>query len=126
MTARLCDWAFMAVDSVANGAALATDFKQRAGRYKRTLGCAVYPYILWRETAAEAQAERDRIIAAMDRVAAENWARGLFAQSGSFDLPRSSRSKRSLSAQERCQYWAMPRTLSAKSSSSMTAESTLS
>jgi len=85
MTARLCDWAFMAVDSIAGGAAMAADFKGRAARYQRTVGCAVYPYVLWRETAAEAEAERGRIIAAMDRVATENWARGLFAQSGSFD-----------------------------------------
>jgi alkanesulfonate monooxygenase SsuD/methylene tetrahydromethanopterin reductase-like flavin-dependent oxidoreductase (luciferase family) len=64
---------------------MAVDFKQRAAHHRRTLRCAVYPYVLWRETAAEAAAERRRIIGAMDRVATENWARGLFAQSGSFD-----------------------------------------
>ena len=85
MTARLCDWAFMAAESIESAAAMAADFKQRAARHQRTLRCAVYPYVLWRETAAEAAAERGRIIDAMDRVATENWARGLFAQSGSFD-----------------------------------------
>ena len=85
MTARLCDWAFMAVESIEGGAAMAADFKRRAAGYQRTIGCTVYPYLLWRETAAEAEAERGRIIAAIDRVATENWARGLFAQSGSFD-----------------------------------------
>jgi FMNH2-dependent dimethyl sulfone monooxygenase len=85
MTARLCDWAFMAVESIEGAAALAADFKRRATRYQRTVHCAVYPYVLWRETAAEAEAERQRIIEAMDRVATENWVRGLFAQSESFD-----------------------------------------
>ena len=41
--------------------------------------------MLWRETEAEAEAEHRRILEAMDRVATENWARGLLGQSGSFD-----------------------------------------
>jgi alkanesulfonate monooxygenase SsuD/methylene tetrahydromethanopterin reductase-like flavin-dependent oxidoreductase (luciferase family) len=41
--------------------------------------------VLWRETEAEAEAERRRIVEAMNRVATENWARGLLGQSGSFD-----------------------------------------
>jgi alkanesulfonate monooxygenase SsuD/methylene tetrahydromethanopterin reductase-like flavin-dependent oxidoreductase (luciferase family) len=61
---------------------MADDFKRRAGRHQRTVGCAVYPYVLWRETEAEAEFERRRIVEAMDRVATENWARGLCAQSG--------------------------------------------
>jgi alkanesulfonate monooxygenase SsuD/methylene tetrahydromethanopterin reductase-like flavin-dependent oxidoreductase (luciferase family) len=85
MTARLCDWAFMAVSSIEAGAELSADFKARAAAHQRTVRCAVYPYVLWRETEAEAEAERRRIIDAMDRVATENWARGLLSQSGSFD-----------------------------------------
>jgi alkanesulfonate monooxygenase SsuD/methylene tetrahydromethanopterin reductase-like flavin-dependent oxidoreductase (luciferase family) len=85
MTARLCDWAFMAVASIEAAADLSADFKARAAAYNRTVRCAVYPYVLWRETEAEAEAERGRIIEAMDRVATENWARGLLSQSGSFD-----------------------------------------
>ncbi len=84
MTARLCDWAFMA-SSFEGAADLSADFKRRAARYHRTVRCAVYPYVLWRETEAEAEAERGRIVAAMDRVATENWARGLSGQSESFD-----------------------------------------
>ncbi len=85
MTARLCDWAFMAVSSIEAGGELSADFKSRAAEYQRTVRCAVYPYLLWRETEAEAEAERRRILEAMDRVATENWARGLLGQSGSFD-----------------------------------------
>jgi FMNH2-dependent dimethyl sulfone monooxygenase len=85
MTARLCDWAFMAVSSIEAGRELSADFKARAAAYRRTVRCAVYPYVLWRETEAEAQAERRCILDAMDRVATENWARGLLGQSGSFD-----------------------------------------
>lgn len=85
MTARLCDWAFMAVPSIESAADLSADFKARAAAHNRTVRCAVYPYVLWRETEAEAEAERGRIIEAMDRVATENWARGLVNQSGSFD-----------------------------------------
>jgi len=85
MTARLCDWAFMAVSSLEGVAELSADLRRRAARHQRTVRCAVYPYVLWRETGAEAEAERRRIVEAMDRVATENWARGLFGQSGSFD-----------------------------------------
>jgi FMNH2-dependent dimethyl sulfone monooxygenase len=84
MTARLCDWAFMAVSSIEAGAELSADFKRRTAAHQRTVRCAVYPYVLWRETEAEAEAERRRIVEAMDRVATENWARGLLGQSGSF------------------------------------------
>jgi alkanesulfonate monooxygenase SsuD/methylene tetrahydromethanopterin reductase-like flavin-dependent oxidoreductase (luciferase family) len=81
MTARLCDWAFIAVSSIEAGAELSADFKARAGAHQRAVRCAVYPYVLWRGTEAEAEAERRRIIDAMDRVATENWARGLLSHS---------------------------------------------
>jgi hypothetical protein len=41
--------------------------------------------VVWRETEREAKEERCRILEQMDREAAENWARGLLGQSGSFD-----------------------------------------
>jgi dimethylsulfone monooxygenase len=84
MTARLCDWAFTAPPSIEEAGAHAADFKFRAARHKRRVHCAVTPYILWRETEAEAQAERRRILAEMDVVATTNWAHGLLGQSGSF------------------------------------------
>src|ERR1700736_2243233 len=86
-TAALINYAYLAhaVWTTAASAELSADFKRRATAYQRTVRCAVYPYVLWRETEAEAEAERRRIIEAMDRVATENWARGLLGQSGSFD-----------------------------------------
>jgi FMNH2-dependent dimethyl sulfone monooxygenase len=85
MTARLCDWVFMAVSSIEAGAELSADFKRRTAAHQRTVRCAVYPYVLWRETEAEAEAERRRIVEAMDWVATENLARRLLGQSESFD-----------------------------------------
>jgi alkanesulfonate monooxygenase SsuD/methylene tetrahydromethanopterin reductase-like flavin-dependent oxidoreductase (luciferase family) len=85
MTARLCDWAFIAAGSIEQAGEFAEDIQRRAANYQRQVHCAVYPYVLWRDSAAEAEAEKARIVAAMDRVATENWARGLFGQSGSFD-----------------------------------------
>jgi alkanesulfonate monooxygenase SsuD/methylene tetrahydromethanopterin reductase-like flavin-dependent oxidoreductase (luciferase family) len=85
MTARLCDWAFMAVSSIEAGAELSADFKRRAAAYQRTVRCAVYPYILWRETEAEAEAERRRILEAIGSGRDGEWVRGLLSQSGSFD-----------------------------------------
>jgi alkanesulfonate monooxygenase SsuD/methylene tetrahydromethanopterin reductase-like flavin-dependent oxidoreductase (luciferase family) len=37
MTARLCDWAFMAVSSIEAGAELSADFKARAADHQRTV-----------------------------------------------------------------------------------------
>jgi len=85
MTARLCDWAFIAAATIEQAGEYAADFHRRAARYQRRVRCAAYPYVLWRETEAEAEAERRRIVDEMDVVATTNWARGLFGQSGSFD-----------------------------------------
>jgi alkanesulfonate monooxygenase SsuD/methylene tetrahydromethanopterin reductase-like flavin-dependent oxidoreductase (luciferase family) len=85
MAARVCDWAFISPFSVEQAPQVVADIKNRARRHGRTIQCACYPYVLWRDTEKEAREEQRRIIEHMDRVAVENWARGLQLQSGSFD-----------------------------------------
>jgi alkanesulfonate monooxygenase SsuD/methylene tetrahydromethanopterin reductase-like flavin-dependent oxidoreductase (luciferase family) len=85
MVARLCDWAFIALPSLEATADVTADIRGRSGRYGRSIKCANYPLVVWTETEREADAERRRILENMDREAAENWARGLMPQSGSFD-----------------------------------------
>ncbi len=85
LVARLCDWAFIGPASIEATADMTRDFKDRGRRYGRTVRCAGYPLVLWRETEKEAEAERRRIVEHMDKVAVENWARGLNLGSGSFD-----------------------------------------
>jgi alkanesulfonate monooxygenase SsuD/methylene tetrahydromethanopterin reductase-like flavin-dependent oxidoreductase (luciferase family) len=41
--------------------------------------------VVWRDSEQEAAEERRRLVENMDHEAAENWARGLLVQSGSFD-----------------------------------------
>ena len=85
LVARLCDWAFIAVPSLEASAALSADFQTRAARHGRSVKCCCFPLVVWRETEREANQERRRIVEQVDREAAENWARGLLPQSGSFD-----------------------------------------
>lgn len=85
VVARLGDWAFIGPPSIDATADITRDFKARARAYGRVIRCAGYPFVLWRETEQEAQAEVRRIIAGMDEVAVRNWARGLGLESGSFD-----------------------------------------
>jgi FMNH2-dependent dimethyl sulfone monooxygenase len=85
LVARMCDWAFIAPPSLEATAAVTADFRGRATRYGRSVRCCCYPFVIWRETEREALDERHRILEQMDREAAENWARGLIPQSGSFD-----------------------------------------
>lgn len=85
VVARLCDWAFVSPSSVEDSATLARDFQERAQQYHRTVRCACYPFVIWRETEKEAEEVRRAIVARMDKVAVENWARGLNIGSGSFD-----------------------------------------
>jgi FMNH2-dependent dimethyl sulfone monooxygenase len=85
LVARLCDWAFISPSSIEATADITTDIKARAGRYGRTVRCAGYPFVLWRDTEREAAAEVRRIVEQMDKVAVENWAHGLNLGSGSFD-----------------------------------------
>jgi alkanesulfonate monooxygenase SsuD/methylene tetrahydromethanopterin reductase-like flavin-dependent oxidoreductase (luciferase family) len=85
MSARLCDWSFISAQSADDCAAIAADIKRRAHRYNRAIRCACYPFVLWRETEREAQEERRRILAEMDRQGVENFARALGMGSGSYD-----------------------------------------
>ena len=85
LVARLCDWAFIGPPSIEATAEITRDFKERAYGYGRSIRCAGYPFVLWRESEREAQAEVRRIIEHMDVVAVQNWARGLGIGSGSFD-----------------------------------------
>ena len=82
--ARLCDWAFMSPPTVEANAAAAGDFKRRASRHGRTVRCVSAVFVICRDSEEEALAERDLIVNHMDRVAAENWARELGLESGSF------------------------------------------
>src|SRR4029434_8203659 len=61
------------------------EFKERAQKYNRTVQCACYPFVLWRETEKEAQDECRRIIYHMDREAVGNWALWIISDNGSFD-----------------------------------------
>jgi alkanesulfonate monooxygenase SsuD/methylene tetrahydromethanopterin reductase-like flavin-dependent oxidoreductase (luciferase family) len=56
MTARLFDWAFMAMSSIEAGAELSADFRARAAAHQPPARCVVYLYVLWRETEAEVEA----------------------------------------------------------------------
>ncbi len=85
LVARLCDWAFIGQASLEEMQELSQDFKVRAGKYNRTVRCANYPFVLWRETEKEAEDEKRRILDQIDVVATQNWARGIGIGSGSFD-----------------------------------------
>jgi alkanesulfonate monooxygenase SsuD/methylene tetrahydromethanopterin reductase-like flavin-dependent oxidoreductase (luciferase family) len=85
MVARLCDWAFISLSSAADFAAVTADLRERAGEYARTIKTSTYPMVIWAPTEHEARQELRRLIDGLDEVAAERWARGLSAQSGSFD-----------------------------------------
>jgi FMNH2-dependent dimethyl sulfone monooxygenase len=77
--------AFISPPSLESIASLTAGLRSRAASYGRTVRCACYPFVLWRETEREANEERRHIIAELDVEAAENWANGLFGKSGSFD-----------------------------------------
>jgi alkanesulfonate monooxygenase SsuD/methylene tetrahydromethanopterin reductase-like flavin-dependent oxidoreductase (luciferase family) len=85
MVARLCDWAFISLGSLEGANAISSDIKERARRYGRRVQCAAYPFVIWRDTEREAEAERRRIIEQMDLEAVKNWAAGLNLESGSFN-----------------------------------------
>ncbi|MGE0822612.1 MAG: LLM class flavin-dependent oxidoreductase [Candidatus Binatia bacterium] len=85
LVAQCCDIAFISPPSIEESADLARDFKDRAQRYGRSVQCAVYPFVLWRETEKEAQDECRRILDRMDAEAVKNWARGINLDSDSFD-----------------------------------------
>jgi FMNH2-dependent dimethyl sulfone monooxygenase len=85
MTARLCDWAFISPPSIDATAEITSDIQARANQHGRRVQFAGCPFVLWRETQEEAEAEKRKIIDQMDTVAVKNWATGLGLESGSFD-----------------------------------------
>ncbi|MEQ8233031.1 MAG: LLM class flavin-dependent oxidoreductase [Gammaproteobacteria bacterium] len=85
MTARLCDWAFISTPSIEAAAPIVADIRARAADLDRRVRCAAFPFVLWRDSADQAEAEIARIIAHKDSVAAQNWLDGLNIGSGSFD-----------------------------------------
>ena len=85
MTARLCDWAFISTPSIEAVAGIADDIRARAAALERQVKVAAFPFVLWRDSEDEAQAEVARMIENKDPVAAQNWLDGLNIGSGSFD-----------------------------------------
>ncbi|MEN9727982.1 MAG: hypothetical protein RL434_2348 [Pseudomonadota bacterium] len=80
-----CDWAFMSMAGIEGARAVVADIKSRAAARGRDVKAACFPFVLWRDTRAEAEDEVARIIAHKDEVASGNWLRGLNLESGSFD-----------------------------------------
>jgi dimethylsulfone monooxygenase len=85
LVSRLCDWAFISPPSMESVAPITSEIKSRAAKYGRQVKCCLYPYVLWRDTEAEAEAELARLKENIDLEAARNWADGLTGRSGSFD-----------------------------------------
>ncbi len=85
MTARLCDWSFLSTPSIEATGAIVADIAARAATHGRSVRTAGFPFVLWRDSEDEAQAEIAKIVAHKDPVAAQNWMDGLNIGSGSFD-----------------------------------------
>ncbi|MGD9603636.1 MAG: LLM class flavin-dependent oxidoreductase [Gammaproteobacteria bacterium] len=80
-----CDWAFTSMFSLDAARTLVAGLKAQARARGRALRCACFPFVLWRDSEDEAQAEVAKIIAHKDEVASRNWMHGLSLESGSFD-----------------------------------------
>ena len=85
MVSKLCDWAFITPPTMEAVNPQVQDIKGRAEKNGRDIFCATPPFVLWRDSEAEALEEKAKIVEQMDMEAAENWAKGLKVQSGSFD-----------------------------------------
>jgi dimethylsulfone monooxygenase len=85
LTARLCDWSFLSTPSLEATSAIVSDIKARAEAQQRSVRTAAFPFVLWRDSEDEAQAEIARIIEHKDAIAAQNWMDGASIESGSFD-----------------------------------------
>lgn len=85
MTAQHCDWSFLSTPSLEATAGIVSDIKARAQTFNREVRAAAFPFVLWRDSEDEAQAEIQRIVDAKDAVAAQNWMDGTKIGSGSFD-----------------------------------------
>jgi len=85
MTARLCDWSFMSGANIEALPKLVGAISAQAEAQGRAVKTAIFPFLLWRNTEAEAQEELEQIIAHKDSEAAHNWLHDITAGSGSFD-----------------------------------------
>lgn len=85
MTARLCDWSFMSGASIEALPGLVDKISTQAEAQGRQVRTAIFPFLLWRDTEAEAQAELQRVIEHKDGEATRNWLNDITAGSGSFD-----------------------------------------
>jgi alkanesulfonate monooxygenase SsuD/methylene tetrahydromethanopterin reductase-like flavin-dependent oxidoreductase (luciferase family) len=85
MTARLCDWAFISTPSVEAVGPTIADITQKAREHGRSVRTAIFPFLIWGESRAEAEERLAAIIAEKDEVATDNWLSDLTAGSGSFD-----------------------------------------
>ncbi|MFC4948436.1 LLM class flavin-dependent oxidoreductase [Pseudonocardia sp. GCM10023141] len=84
-SAKHVDFNFATVDTLENGAAYATRVRELAATaYQRQIGILTYAFVICRDTEAEAQAVRDRILEAGDREGANNLMSVLGLQSQSF------------------------------------------
>lgn len=83
--AEHCDWAFISMFSLESARATVSDIKARATAQGRQVQSACFPFVLWRDSVDEAEAEVAKIIAHKDQVASNHWLTGLSLESGSFD-----------------------------------------
>lgn len=85
MTAQHCDWSFLSTPAIEATADIVSDVKGRAEALGREVKTAAFPFVLWRDSADEAEAEIAKMVKHKDPVAAQNWLDGLNIGSGSFD-----------------------------------------
>ena len=85
MTAKLCDWAFISTPSITELESIVSDIKLLAANECRSVRTAIFPFVLWRDSIAEAEDELAAIISKKDKVATDNWLNDLTSGSGSFD-----------------------------------------
>ena len=85
MTARLCDWAFVSTPSVDAVGSIIDDIALKAKGFGRSVKTAIFPFLIWGDSRAEAEDRLASIISEKDEVATANWLHDLSAGSGSFD-----------------------------------------
>ena len=85
MTARLCDWAFISTPSIDAVGSIIGDIAEKANGYGRSVKTAIFPFLVWGQSRAEAEERLASIISEKDEVATANWLHDLTAGSGSFD-----------------------------------------
>ncbi len=80
MVARQCNWAFIAPMDMDQAGDMATDFKARAAKQNRRVGCIAMVLPIWTDDPSDAEAERQKIIDQIDWQCAENMARNISNQ----------------------------------------------